>query len=243
MSTHSTSQADVGATAAKYFGAMIDSYDSLIRRAVPRYAEMTERLLEYLPPDTAAVLELGCGTGNLSLKLAAKYPHARLTLVDASPEMIDVTRTRLTEAYPEVARQATFRVMKFEDVSPHDGRFDVITSCISLHHVVDKGRLFLQLHETLADGGTFRFADQMAGASDTRNGELNWSKWLEFCRQPGNCSEEEVQSLVDHAAAHDHYAPIVEQIHLLEKAGFVNVDCVWRNWMWGIITAERSKSK
>lgn len=240
MSTH---MAD---NAAEYFGGMIESYDSLIRRAVPRYEEMTQRLLEYLPERTGSVLELGCGTGNLSLRLAAKYPDARLILVDASPEMIDVTRTRLTQIHPDGSKQATFRVMKFEEVTAKNGPFDVITSCISLHHVKDKATLYQRLFEALLPGGTFRFADQMAGVPGpgpgTCNGDINWRKWLEFCRLPGHCTEAEVQSLVDHAAAHDHYTPVAEHIHLMEAAGFVSVDCVWRNWMWGIVTGEKAES-
>ena len=49
----------VGATASEYFGSMIESYDSLIARAVPRYHEMTHRLVEYLPARADRVLELG----------------------------------------------------------------------------------------------------------------------------------------------------------------------------------------
>ena len=29
---------------------------------------------------------------------------------------------------------------------------------------------------------------------------------------------------------------------LLEAAGFTEVDCVWRNWIWGIVTANRTVS-
>ena len=38
-------------SASEYFGAMVAEYDSLIRRTVPRYDEMLERLLCYLPPE------------------------------------------------------------------------------------------------------------------------------------------------------------------------------------------------
>src|SRR6202022_4307001 len=81
-----------------YFASMVESYDSLIRRAVPRYDEMVARLLEYIPPGAQSVVELGCGTGNLSLQLATKLPRGALSFVDASPEMIDVTRSRIDQA-------------------------------------------------------------------------------------------------------------------------------------------------
>jgi len=89
----------------------------------------------------------------------------------------------------------------------------------------------------LAPGGTFRFADQMWGATEA-NAALNWRRWLEFCRLPGNCTEEEIESLVAHARDHDHYEPVAAHLRMLEDAGFADVDCVWRNWMWGIVTAE-----
>lgn len=221
-------------TAAGYFGALVRDYDSLIRRAVPRYDEMIERLLDYLPGQPARVLELGCGTGNLSLRLATRYPAADLTLVDASPEMIAATRARLEEA----GREARLVEARFEDLRLEPGAFDLAVSSISLHHVPDKAPLYRALHAALSPGGTFRFADQVRGGTGW-NHERNWTRWLEFCRRHGNCSEDEVQSLLDHAEAHDHYTPLEEQFRLLSQAGFTGLDCVWRNWIWGIITADR----
>src|SRR3954466_5538060 len=89
---------DPGPSAPAFFGGMVDSYDSLIRRAVPRYDEMMTRLLEHLPPGAGEVLELGCGTGNLTLRVLEKFPKARVTTVDAAPEMTRVTMQRATAA-------------------------------------------------------------------------------------------------------------------------------------------------
>src|SRR5688572_3616889 len=83
------------ASASDYFGSMVETYDSLIRRAVPRYDEMLERLIDYLPAQAGSILELGCGTGNLSLALAARYPGSDITFVDAAPEMLETTKARL----------------------------------------------------------------------------------------------------------------------------------------------------
>jgi len=235
---HSMTLAPMSISAAGYFGAMVESYDSLIRRAVPRYEEMTQRLIDYLPPRASSVLELGCGTGNLTLRLARHYPDAAMTVVDGAPEMIDITRARLEQQDSAVAHRTTFIQSRFEELLFQPRSFDLVTSCISLHHVNDKRALYGALFESLAPGGSFRFADQLAGGTRA-NHELNWARWLEFCREPGHCTEEEVRSLLDHAAAHDHYTPLAEHFELLRQAGFTRLDCVWRNWIWGIVTAER----
>lgn len=230
--------------AADYFGEMSAEYDSLIQRAVPRYAEMTERLLAYLPPQPESegperILELGCGTGNLSLKLAAARPGAVLSFVDASQQMLDVTRHRLTEQDPEAAERATFVRCPFEDLFEECTDQDLIVSCISLHHVHDKPTLYHSLASFLKPGGHLVFSDQLAGATE-RLSALNWKGWTDFASQPDHASAEELQSLIDHAHAHDFYTPIAEHFRLMTQAGFVECDCVWRNYMWGILSARRA---
>jgi tRNA (cmo5U34)-methyltransferase len=199
---------------------------------------MIERLVDYLPERADHVLELGCGTGNLSLELADRYPSASLTLVDAAPEMLEVASRRLRAKRPASAKRARFLLARFEDITPDAGAYDVVTSCISLHHVVDKAALYTKLIRALAPAGTLRFADQLRGATSA-NHDCNWTRWLEFCRQPGNASDKEIDDLVEHSRMHDHYTPLREHFRLLEAAGFTAVDCVWRNWIWGIVTADR----
>lgn len=224
-----------GTTAAGYFGGMVEAYDSLIRRAVPRYDEITSTLLHYLPAGTEAALELGCGTGNLSLQLATCYPTAKLTLLDAAPEMTGITRARLLATGADPDRFA-FHVARFEDLEGVGGEYDLITSTFSLHHVVDKAALFGSIRERMIPGGRLRFADQMQGTPAEIH-QKNWDDWIAFCRLPGHCAKEEIRSLIDHSVAHDHYVTVGEHIRLLEGAGFRDVDCVWRGGMWGIMTA------
>jgi ubiquinone/menaquinone biosynthesis C-methylase UbiE len=225
-------------TASDYFGALVRDYDSLIRRAVPRYDELLERLAFYLPPLPAGrrrVLELGCGTGNWSLLLARhgklRWPDLALTLVDASPQMLDVTRARLAEAGRTGDR---FVEARFEELDFAPGSFDLVTSCISLHHVADKRALFTRLAPLLAPGGELLIGDQMRGGTE-RVHALNWQRWLAFCR--AHCSEAEAISLIDHAYAHDHYESVAAHFEALAAAGHVGLDCVWRNWMWGVVAA------
>jgi tRNA (cmo5U34)-methyltransferase len=223
-------------SATGYFGSMVESYDSLIHRAVPRYDEMIARLLDYLPTSAERVLELGSGTGNLSLRLADSLPGAELTLVDGSDEMIAVVRSRVAESPSRSTSRITYVASRFEDLDFPARSFDLVVSSISLHHVEDKARLYASVRSFMTAGGRFCFADQIRGEPES-NHQLNWERWLEFCREPGNCTPEEIDSLLQHAAAHDHYTTLAKHTTLLARAGFSEIDCVWRNWMWGIVTA------
>ena len=223
-------------SATGYFGSMAESYDSLIHRAVPRYDEMIARLLDYLPDDPRRVLELGCGTGNLSLRLAKTFPRAELTLVDGSAEMVSLVRSRIDESRIDSNPRVAYVEARFEALDLPAGSFDLVVSSISLHHVDDKAALYRRIRGLIPAGGRFCFADQIRGEPES-NHRVNWDRWLDFCREPGHCTHEEIESLLDHAAAHDHYVPLSEHIALLSAAGFTEIDCVWRNWMWGIVTA------
>jgi len=226
-------------SASGYFGSMAESYDSLIHRAVPRYDEMIARLLEYLPRDAHRVLELGSGTGNLSLRLAESLPDAALTLVDGSDEMIALVRSRLDEASSSPSGRVQSIVARFEELEFPADSFDLVVSSISLHHVEDKAALYARIRSLMTKSGRFCFADQIRGEPES-NHRLNWERWLDFCREPGHCTPDEIDSLLQHAAAHDHYTTLTDHSVLLSKAGFTEIDCVWRNWMWGIVTATAS---
>ena len=70
-------------------------YDQWIYKICPFYEEGFDALINVLPERANFLLELGCGTGNLSLRLMKKYPKANFTVVDLSKNMLEVTRNKL----------------------------------------------------------------------------------------------------------------------------------------------------
>jgi SAM-dependent methyltransferase len=85
-------------------------------------AAWRELLLEHLPPAPARVADLGCGTGTLSVLLAAEGYDVRG--IDLSPEMV-----ARAEAKAEAAGvAATFAVGDASDPQLPAGSFDVVLS-------------------------------------------------------------------------------------------------------------------
>jgi SAM-dependent methyltransferase len=153
----------VSETAQAYWGARAAEYDDFIRRVVPRYDEMMERLLEGVPRTAVSVLELGCGTGNLSQRLVALVPGARFTFVDAAPEMAAAVRARLQAVAPAAAARSTFVVTTFEEFEPEPGAFDLVVAGLSLHHVADLGPVYRSIGRSLRPGGFLRLLKYQGG--------------------------------------------------------------------------------
>jgi ubiquinone/menaquinone biosynthesis C-methylase UbiE len=94
----------------------------------------------------AAILEIGCGTGQLTEQLACHGFH--LTAIDIGPAMVAAARRRLAE--PGVS----FRVTSFEDLVAADGSFDLVISGAAFHWI-DPEVAFGKSARLLRPGGWF----------------------------------------------------------------------------------------
>ncbi|MFG2787549.1 class I SAM-dependent methyltransferase [Streptomyces sp. NPDC048419] len=103
------------------------------------------RLASWLPARASDVLDLGCGTGSLSL-LAAERGH-RVTGVDASPAMVGRARAKLA------GRDAVFLVGDAAAPPVGEQRFDVVLVRHVLWALPDPGRALRQWRGLLRPGG------------------------------------------------------------------------------------------
>jgi tRNA (cmo5U34)-methyltransferase len=118
---------------------------------VPLYDELQEEAARATEAVAAElILELGVGTGETSRRVLARHPGAHLVGIDASAEML--VETELPGA--------DLRVSRLEDPLP-DGSFDLVVSCLAIHHLDGAGKraLFGRIAGALADDGTFVLAD------------------------------------------------------------------------------------
>jgi trans-aconitate 2-methyltransferase len=102
-------------------------------------------LLAALPPiEARSVIDLGCGPGNSTEVLAARFPNAAVRGLDSSPDMIATARRRL----PQV-QFAIGGIEEWADAGP----FDVILANAVLHWVPEHATVFPALVGRLAAGG------------------------------------------------------------------------------------------
>jgi tRNA (cmo5U34)-methyltransferase len=132
-----------------------DSYLELMRAEVPLY----ERLQEEVAAATGGagvrrVLELGTGTGETARRVLALHPQAELLGVDESTGMLEAAGGALDPARVRLVEG------RLQDPLP-DGPWDLVVSCLAVHHLDGDGKsdLFRRIAVALAPGGRFVLGD------------------------------------------------------------------------------------
>jgi SAM-dependent methyltransferase len=135
------------------------SFDS-IAEVFDRFAELVGGpLRDYLdtvfPEHGGRALDLGCGSGRHSAMLAARYRE--VLGVDVSEPMLAIARVR--RALPNI----TYQQRDLRDVRVDtDGRFDLVFSVNTLHHVSDLEQALHQIRDLVVPGGRVILIDNVA---------------------------------------------------------------------------------
>lgn len=111
----------------------------------------------------ADVIDYGCGTGLLGLRLAERV--ASLHGMDASPSMLDVARQKATTLG---LGNVTLSEHAFGDRPLPSGAADLVTASMVLHHIADVPAFFAACFDTVRPGGAVAFADL-----DTEDGSFH----------------------------------------------------------------------
>jgi tRNA (cmo5U34)-methyltransferase len=128
-----------------------DGYLEMVRAEVPDYDRVQDAVARATEGiDARRVLELGTGSGVTSRRVLERHPHAHLTGVDSSPEMLAAADLP----------GADLRLQDLGDALP-EGPFDLVFSALAIHHLdaPAKADLFARVAAVLAPGGRFVLAD------------------------------------------------------------------------------------
>lgn len=108
-------------------------------------------LLKHLPTNCGHVLEIGCGTGAFSRRVASRADL--VTALDLSPEMIRVARSQSAQA-----SNIDFQVADVNNWIFPSEQFDAIASIATLHHLALRG-LLPKIKDALKAGGVLLILD------------------------------------------------------------------------------------
>lgn len=201
-------------------------YDQLILSLIPNYEMIVDTLISSIPFDELKpikILDLGCGTGNISKKIKNRFPNAKITCVDLAENMIKIARDKLSN-YSDIL----FVLNDFQNMSGN-GDYDVIISALALHHLEtdnDKKKIYNKIFTALVDGGVFYNADVVLGSTDYLQ-DMYIKKWKKFLLN--NYSEKEIETKwMPIHLKEDKPAKTIDHIKWLEKSGFKQIDVVWK---------------
>jgi ubiquinone/menaquinone biosynthesis C-methylase UbiE len=103
------------------------------------------------------VLDIGCGTGNLTLLVKALHPGAEVVGLDPDPKALTRAQRKAGE------RGLALRLDHgFADALPYaDASFDRVLSALMLHHLTldEKARTLREARRVLRPGGSFHALD------------------------------------------------------------------------------------
>lgn len=124
-------------------------------------AAPARRALERIEGEPASLLDLGAGTGSLTLVAAERWPAARIVALDASAAMLDVARSRVGEADARSGR-LEWLVADAARIPLGDDAVDVAASSFMLQIPSDRPAVLRELLRVMKPGGTFSFVTWLA---------------------------------------------------------------------------------
>lgn len=212
-------------------------FDRGIRQLIPYYDEMLATIAHCVPSQASCILELGCGTGELSLKLLESCPKATIVALDYSPRMIESAKQK-AEVAGYGKRWQGF-VMDFGDwasgreIDAIANLFDACVSSLAIHHLVHsmKLKLFERIRASLKPGGSFWNADPVMLESS------QLSEVYEKVREDWIAKQEttidEVRTKMGTVnpygySSQDQLATLEAHLQMLKIAGFDSVAVPWK---------------
>lgn len=165
-----------------------------------------ERMIDRFFPDRNSeikVLDIGAGNGMFTELVLKKYPNAKITMFDFSPEMLNSAKSYFKSININ-EDNVKYEVGDFIVGSLPEGPFDLVVSSYALHHIRTEEELinvFLKINRVLKEKtGTFLCIDMYLGSLkeerdyQVKNANKRWFENFgseETAKEWGNIIEQE----------------------------------------------------
>jgi tRNA (cmo5U34)-methyltransferase len=201
------------------------NYDTIKIQIIPKYGEVERLVQTYVvfPKNRRVrVLELGTGTGKWAAGVLRRFPKAQYHGIDFSERMLQVASNRL--------ERFTDRIILEElDLNKEmpGGRYDLIHSAFTIHHVRNKRALFKRLRNLLEPDGMFIYAD-ITIANSAALEAIFLENWKAFMRQ-SPWPNRKIRTIINDHLENDIPETVETQLAHLKAAGFKAYDLLWRH--------------
>jgi len=180
--------------------------------------------------DSLRILDLGAGTGMLSMVVADAFPAASFTLFDFSPRMLDQASEILGD------RAVTVVGDMYEGIP--SGPWDAVVSALAIHHMTDQGKqaVYEAVFRELRPGGIFVNAEHVL--AETPEMHDYFAEWHRLQAYEKGLTDAEWADTVERMS-HDHLSPLSEQLGWLREIGFTDVECLLKDHGFAVFFGRR----
>ena len=215
------------------FNLIAKEYDVNRKKFIPcfdDYYDNTTKLITSNIDAPKRVLDLGAGTGLLTYYWFKECKTAEYVLMDIADEMLEVSKKRFAGL-----ENVTHQVMDYTKQLP-DGKFDVIISALSIHHLDDiqKNKLFYRIYEALPAGGVFVNYDQFCAGTPMMNRWFDsyWEKQL----YDSGLTDRDIELWKERRKL-DRECSVEKEVEMLQRCTFADVKCLYSYHKFSVIIA------
>lgn len=132
-------------------------YDPMFRWGLREERIKGDLVKQAAPIQDERVLDLGCGTGTLLLKIRSSSPEVQLVGLDADPDILKQAFRKASQ----VGKAICFDRGLASELPYADGSFDHVFSSLMLHHLTgsERRQALREIVRVLRPGGYFHLVD------------------------------------------------------------------------------------
>jgi tRNA (cmo5U34)-methyltransferase len=196
--------------------------------------ELIQQAASRVVPHARALLDLGCGAGNYTLKFLQVLPDLDVTLIDLSRPMLD-------RAVERLAGKTKSKVLALHgdirELDIGEQRFDLIVAGMVLHHLRETeewNSVFRKLYKSLRTGGVFLVSDFVDHEIAPVH-ELMWERYGEYLTALKDAAYRD--HVFGYVLKEDSPRSVTFQMELLKECGFARVDVLHKNSCFAVFAA------
>lgn len=216
------------------FNGLVDKYSNLETGQATavdsvRIARLIASVASNVCPHAVELLDIGCGAGNYSIRIASGLPDINVTLVDLSEKMLERAQQRLQKITNGKITQTR------EDIRTiilKKNFYDIVVAGTSLHHLredSDWEEVFGKIFNSLKPGGSFWISDLIKHDNEKVHQAL-WEDYAKFLKD--NLGEDVKNWVFEQMEIEDTPRSVGYQMELLKKVGFGYTEILHKNMIF-----------